>query len=359
MRMISRVSISIIMPVYNVENYVGKTIESVLNQRFTDFELFVIDDGSSDKSGQICEEYAGRDSRIKVIHQKNQGSSAARNAGLELAEGKYIYFIDADDWIEDYMLSQMISLAETNHSDLVVTGFKMEYYIKGKKVIYETPCPDKQYPSLDDFKYEAYQYFDNSLLSLPWNKLFLREKIEANHIRFIKTKWPDHHFCMDYLLDTHSVTFSSITAYHWLRSRDGNATSLAYEDVHLFEKRLEHFDHILRVYNAWDVDDETSMDGICSYFVGRVFQCVQEISVNKKLTKGERREKIREIVNHPTVIDALRRTKTLSLKMKILVIPLKMKWVWASMLFGKIVSWVRAAAPGIFIRLKEKTVHGA
>ena len=357
--MSAKVSISIIMPVYNVENYVGKTIESVLNQSITDFEFFAIDDGSTDNSGQICEEYADHDSRIKVIHQQNQGSSAARNAGLELAQGKYVYFIDADDWIEGNMLSQMFSLAETDHCDLVVTGFKMEYFIKGKKVVYHTPCPDIHYASLDDFKHEAYQYFNNSLLSLPWNKLFLREKIESNHIRFIKTKWPDHHFCMDYLMDIHSVTFSSMCAYHWLRSRSGNATSLAYMDVNLFEKRLEHFNHILRVYNAWGVDDETSMDGISSYFVGRVFQCVQEISVNKRITAKERREKIRKIVNHPTVTEALRRAGSLSLKMKILVIPLKMKWVGASMLFGKVVSWVRAASPGLFIRLKEKSVHGA
>lgn len=104
--------ISIIMPVYGVEDYVEKAIKSVLSQSLTDFEFFAVDDGSKDKSGAICDELAKTDSRLKVIHQENQGSSAARNAGLDKATGKYVYFIDADDWIEQDMLENMYNLAE-------------------------------------------------------------------------------------------------------------------------------------------------------------------------------------------------------------------------------------------------------
>lgn len=91
---------SIIVPVYKVEKYLERCVESIINQTFEDFELILIDDGSPDRCGAICDEYAAEDERIKVIHQKNQGVSVARNAGLDVATGDYICFVDSDDWIE-------------------------------------------------------------------------------------------------------------------------------------------------------------------------------------------------------------------------------------------------------------------
>ena len=104
------VKISVIMPVYKVEKFVGKTIESILSQTLTEFELFAIDDGSPDNSGKICDDYAKKDSRIKVIHKENGGAPEARNVAIEQAIGKYMYFIDSDDWIEKDMLQIMYEL---------------------------------------------------------------------------------------------------------------------------------------------------------------------------------------------------------------------------------------------------------
>ncbi|MBQ9861711.1 MAG: glycosyltransferase [Clostridia bacterium] len=93
-------TISVIVPVYNVERYLPRCIDSILSQTFTDFQLILIDDGSPDACGRICDEYAARDPRIGVIHQENAGVGSARNAGLDAAVGKYIYFIDPDDSLE-------------------------------------------------------------------------------------------------------------------------------------------------------------------------------------------------------------------------------------------------------------------
>lgn len=92
---------SIIVPIYNSEEYLHNCLDSILNQKFTGFELIAVDDGSTDKSGMICDEYASKDSRVKVIHKKNGGLSSARNAGLDIAEGKYIMFVDSDDELND------------------------------------------------------------------------------------------------------------------------------------------------------------------------------------------------------------------------------------------------------------------
>lgn len=111
--------LSIIIPVYNVAQWLPDTIESVLIQSFRDFELILVDDGSTDGSGEICDRYAEKDSRVRVIHQKNAGVSAARNAGVAAAAGKYIGFVDSDDIIETDMYAVMMALAVKYHADIV------------------------------------------------------------------------------------------------------------------------------------------------------------------------------------------------------------------------------------------------
>lgn len=111
--------VSIIMPVYNSERYVSYAIDSVLNQSFEDFELILVDDGSVDKSGQICDVYAQKDARIRVIHQRNQGLCAARNAGLNIAKGDYIGFIDNDDFYYPDLIKDNYSLAFRYGADVI------------------------------------------------------------------------------------------------------------------------------------------------------------------------------------------------------------------------------------------------
>ena len=115
--------ISIIVPVYNVEPYLHRCIDSILAQTYTNFECILIDDGSTDNSGHICDEYATRDKRIKVIHHQNNGVSAARNAGLNIADGDYIGFVDPDDWISTYMYAIMSEAAEKTKADVICCAY--------------------------------------------------------------------------------------------------------------------------------------------------------------------------------------------------------------------------------------------
>ena len=123
-------AISIIIPVYNAENYLRRCIDSVLSQSFTDFELILVDDGSKDKSPQICDEYASQDTRVRVIHKANGGVSAARNDGLDIAKGEYITFIDSDDWVERDYLSTL-----SNYRDYDIVFFS-------HRLIYEDGYPE-------------------------------------------------------------------------------------------------------------------------------------------------------------------------------------------------------------------------
>ncbi|MGP4106338.1 glycosyltransferase family 2 protein [Virgibacillus sp. L01] len=125
-------TISIIVPVYNIELYIGKCLDSIIKQTFTDFEVIVVNDGSTDESGVICDEYAGRDKRIKVLHKGYGGVSSARNAGVETASGDYIGFVDGDDYIDVNMYKCLYTLCQKQNSDISICHLGRE--IKGKLV---------------------------------------------------------------------------------------------------------------------------------------------------------------------------------------------------------------------------------
>ena len=117
--------ISIIVPVYKVEKYLRRCLDSIVAQTFTDWECILVDDGSPDNSGKICDEYAGKDNRFRVFHQENQGVSAARNKGLDEAKGEWITFIDSDDWIEKEMLAELYDCAVKNEAEVVLSGLNI------------------------------------------------------------------------------------------------------------------------------------------------------------------------------------------------------------------------------------------
>ena len=115
--------ISVIVPVYNTGRFLNRCVDSILNQSFSDFELFLVDDGSTDNSGAICDAYAARDSRVRVIHQKNQGQSVARNNAIAQMQGSWVHFVDSDDWIHPQMLERLYSAARENNVDISICGY--------------------------------------------------------------------------------------------------------------------------------------------------------------------------------------------------------------------------------------------
>ena len=135
--------ISVIVPVYNVEKYLARCIDSILDQSFADFEVILVDDGSPDKSGEICEYYKAQDNRIVVIHQNNEGQASARNRALDIAKGEYISFIDSDDYVHPDMFSTLIRIITESKSDLVLFGYtkgieEKVYWERNEQIDYQT-----------------------------------------------------------------------------------------------------------------------------------------------------------------------------------------------------------------------------
>ena len=133
--------ISVIVPVYNVEKYLDKCINSLINQSYNNLEIILIDDGSTDNCGEICDKYALKDNRIKVIHKKNEGLSAARNLGISISKGDYIIFIDSDDWVDKEILLKLLNLIKKYNSDIAVCDYLLTYdeneYIEKEEIYYK------------------------------------------------------------------------------------------------------------------------------------------------------------------------------------------------------------------------------
>ena len=190
--------ISVIVPVYNVEKYLPACIDSILRQTHSNLEVILINDGSKDKSGQICDEFAKLDSRVKVVHKENGGVSSSRNRGLDEAKGEYICFMDADDYQSDQALSQLVSAMRMNDVDLVVAGFYRVVDDKlAAKSYFKKECvmSRKEYASKMSKKPAEY-YF-----GVLWNKLYKRSIIEQFNMRMDESiSWSeDFIFNLEYI----------------------------------------------------------------------------------------------------------------------------------------------------------------
>lgn len=222
--------ISIIIPVYNVEKYLDKCLKSVSNQSYKDWECILVDDGSSDKSGIICDKWHTFDNRFLVIHQKNQGVSQARNIGLKQAQGQYICFVDSDDWITPHYLQSMINNM-SDDVDIVVSGITS--FKEDKVVNIQLPIQNNIYsmnPNSAD-KFIA----DIDLFYGPVSKLYKKEIIRTHNITFPIdiSLGEDMTFVFSYLSYTKKI--ASIHESHYFYRRFDSGTLSTIKHKNLFE----------------------------------------------------------------------------------------------------------------------------
>lgn len=208
--------ISIIVPVYNVKKYLSRCIESILCQTYKKFELILVDDGSLDGSGAICELYKQKDKRIKVIHKSNGGVSSARNEGIETARGEYIMFVDSDDWVSQDCLEKLIKPMLRGNAQMVVGGIELREFTIHKQII------EEQLLDLHNIDYErGFEFFVrcSSLSRGPYAKLYEKRIIDENNIRYDeKIKWgEDAIFLYEYWLRARKLYIISDIVYYYNR----------------------------------------------------------------------------------------------------------------------------------------------
>lgn len=349
------IKISVIMPVYKVEAYVGKAIESILAQTLQEFEFLIVDDGSPDESGKICDSYAKKDDRIRVIHKENGGAPSARNVAMDCAKGKYLYFMDADDWAENTMLEKMYALAEIHQAQYVVCGYEIDTYYdveQGKYLSERIQADDAVYETAEAFRREAYRYFDKNMLYTPWNKLYLRSYIEERNLRFPNTLWDDFPFNLSVLCEISRVVVSTESFYHFIRARAESETAAF--TPRMYEKREEEHGWLVDLYQRWGVQDAASMEFIARRYVERMVGCVANVTGSKStLTRREQRQQIKVMLQNPRLKENLALAKPKSRYMKWMLCPMRWQSVWLTWLESKVISYVKEHNTKLFAKLKS------
>ena len=233
--------ISVIVPIYNVEKYLHKCIDSLIGQTLKDIEIILVDDGSTDKSGVICDEYGLKDNRIKVIHKKNGGLSDARNTGIDIAKGKYISFIDSDDWVDLQMFETLYNIAIKNDAD-IVQGDYIESYdenIRIEKSILENIT---KYNS-EEILHNLYGYNATKTV-IVWNKIYKRELF--NGIRFPKGKINEDEFTTYKILHKANIIIDTNIPIYYYRQREGSIMNSNFnikrlDALEALKERIEYF----------------------------------------------------------------------------------------------------------------------
>lgn len=295
--------ISIIVPVYNAERFLEKCVDSILAQTFSDFELILVNDGSKDASAAICNRYAQADHRIKVIHQENKGVSVTRNTGIEQAAGRYLGFVDADDWIAEDMFAQMLTQAHTTQSDVVMCD-AWTLYDNGQRELdtitqLETDCVLNRYTLtaqlLPDFAGSACRC------------IYKTDMIRKYGIRFpVGLK-----FSEDRVFNIYAMGYANQVSYikKPLYMRYVNLTSC----VHRFHP--DYFEHALlaaeqtekAVAEAWD-NKEEYQTAYLKHLIQASLCAIENIKhPDSPYSRKERIQKIREICNNDRIREAIRR----------------------------------------------------
>ena len=266
--------VSVVVPVYNVEKYIHKCLDSLVNQTLEDIEIILIDDESPDNCGKICDEYAKNDKRIKVIHKKNGGVSSARNDGIKNATSDWVMFADSDDWCEETMCEIAYENAIKNDADVAIFNNYRNYedYEKINEIGLKGKIFDK-YEEIEKLQMSIlYDRFMNQIdskleqytdIGSPWSKIFRKDFLEKNNIEFnlkVKGVFDDALFCMETMEKANKVFFKNEPIYHYRILNDSLTNAfksdriqiynIIYKEIELFMDKAQKKDNFREAYYA-------------------------------------------------------------------------------------------------------------
>ena len=239
--------VSVIIPVFQVEKYLSRCVESVLKQTYKEIEIILLDDGSSDNSLSICKDLAEEDTRIRVFHHDNIGVAATRNKGLDYATGQYIYFLDSDDWIDQNTLFAMVSSLKNSCADLCICGFfdcmenecDKEHHIEAEGYINRTIF----------LKNYFWRLYEESIIFNIGTKLYRRSIIEENGLRFHTDMnvYEDIRFCLEYMDKAKGYFICNNSYYYYFHGNINSITHSYKEDF--WKNTVDYCSLLLNGYN--------------------------------------------------------------------------------------------------------------
>lgn len=300
------VKVSIIVPVYNVEKYVERCLESLINQTYQNIEIIIVVDGATDNSLEICENYKERDSRIQIVIKQNQGLGLARNTGLEYITGKYVLFVDSDDYVDINLVKSVTELAEKNECDLVRFHNYRENLVTGKKTVRKTLLQEGIYLKDKINKELLYpiigvlpeQTAENFVGMSVWRNLYSSSIIKNHELNFVSEREyisEDIIFNIKYLYLCNKVYVTNHPFYHYIVNE--NSLTAKYKDDR-FDKEIIMYKEILRLVDTLGVCKEEYLVREQRTFMDRSRMCMRSILDAKNLTYSQKRKKLKSICNN-------------------------------------------------------------
>ena len=330
---------SIIVPVYNCQDYIERCIESVVKQNTKDVELILVNDGSTDNTKELLKEYKKENDLIKVINKKNEGVSKARNTGLKEATGKYILFLDADDFLDANYIKEINEILK-KHKDIELINFgfysdieDMEFNNLNRD---EITYKEKYYKDKKSIKKDFVELWDSKMLYNVWNKVYVKKIIDENNIKFPKTNWGEDvevEFNRLYLNAINNIYNSNKCFYHYVRERIGAATKKYKENI--FEMRKNEFNEFNNYFESWEIKKDKYDEFSCRRYIERVLGCIENVYCSDMNFK-ERYSEIKKIIADDTTRETLKHAIPKSKKVKLMLVPIKLKLTPITMLMGKI-----------------------
>lgn len=302
--------VSVIIPVYNMEKSISKSVEAIINQTYKNIEIILVDDGSKDESLEICKMFEQKYENIKVYHTPNRGSGPARNYGIDKASGDFFYFPDADDYIEKNTIEILVKTVRENSCDLVVFGYRG---INSRGKIIE----EKRYPNLCisgesvRLKYEDYANMSSlyGIQGAPWNKFFSARIIRANKIEYPSLRrHQDEIFIARYITYTKKICFINDVLYTYYKNNLCREWVKYPIDYYLNVERVK--DYKAEIILAWNPENKRMEECIDTEYICNYIKAL-ELSFNEKygFTHKSRFDWIVEKIKRKEFLNTIRKTK--------------------------------------------------
>ncbi len=275
------INVSIIVPCYKVEAYLARCMDSLLNQTLSNIEIILVDDGSPDICPQLCDDYANKDPRVKVIHKQNEGLGYARNSGLEIAKGEYVAFVDSDDFVSTNMYESMYMEAKEHHVDAVFCNFFTEQpngtWHNSDEVKSNTNCSGKMVRQfmLDMIASPPHKSAERLFQMSVWHAIYKRSIILKNDLKFLSEREvgsEDIPFQIDFLKNANSIAYIQDPYYYYCYN--GKSLTTTYK-MDMFE-RYKNLYHVLREKTAEMPD---ALVRVNRFFIGYSRYCIRHVAV--------------------------------------------------------------------------------
>lgn len=353
--MSERPFISVVMPVYNAQLYLAESIESILNQKFTDLELIIVDDCSQDGSRDICLRYAEQDNRVRLIClSKNVGAGMARNEGIKVASGIYLAFVDSDDSIKSNLFEKAVELSDNGQIDMVVWGVTERFFNKEGKIISENPItPKKGVWRREEIALIALKLERDTLLGYQCNKLYKKEIVQKYKIYFEKSiLYEDFFFTVKMLEYIKSIAVLDTAGYYYNKRFNGSITTKFVHDYYQLSRRRVY--EMYRFCQMRGIQDR-AIDVLGNIYLRYILSGLMRNSDSQSgMTLRQRRAWVIHVFKDELYWETAGICNVEHLGLKFLRTNLNKKRVIICVFLGKAVFIVKKYGPFLFEKIKRK-----